>query len=84
MLLLQREIPAFVNLEAAKSAKAKGMENRKEEYRDVRSFGIGGMSKPLSDDLVSHANIISPNEVIRSFSIFFLKREFPWDILSVI
>jgi ribokinase len=51
---LQREIPEYVNIVAAKTAKEAGT---------LVILDIGGREEPLSEDLLNNVDIISPNEV---------------------
>jgi ribokinase len=53
VLMLQREIPEFVNIAAAKIAKEAGTKVL---------LDIGGRDEPLSDELLSLVDILSPNE----------------------
>ncbi len=52
-MLLQREIPEFVNVLAAKVAKEAGT---------MVILDVGGRDEPFSPDLLSYVDIISPNE----------------------
>lgn len=51
--MLQREIPEFVNILAARVAKEAGT---------LVMLDIGGRDEPLSDELLNLCDIISPNE----------------------
>ncbi|TNV71945.1 hypothetical protein FGO68_gene4956 [Halteria grandinella] len=53
ILLLQREIPEFVNIIAAKIAKEAGT---------MVILDVGGRDEPLSKELIQYIDIISPNE----------------------
>ena len=53
VLLLQREIPEFVNVLAAKTAK---------ENNTLVILDVGGRDEPLSPELLQYIDIISPNE----------------------
>jgi ribokinase len=53
VLLLQREIPEFVNAIAAKFAKENGV---------MVILDVGGRDELLSKDLLANVDIISPNE----------------------
>eukprot|EP00879_Flechtneria_rotunda_P013469 GHRR01014063.1.p1 GENE.GHRR01014063.1~~GHRR01014063.1.p1 ORF type:complete len:365 (+),score=170.54 GHRR01014063.1:1194-2288(+) len=52
-VLLQREIPEFVNLQVAKAAAAAGV---------PVVLDAGGMDAPIADELLQHLTVISPNE----------------------
>ena len=52
--MLQREIPEFVNIIAAKVAKTAGT---------TVILDMGGRDEPLSEELLQNIDIISPNEV---------------------
>jgi len=52
-LLLQREIPEYVNLQAAQIAKKAGTQV---------ILDMGGADAPLSEELINCCDIISPNE----------------------
>lgn len=52
-MLLQREIPEAVNIQAAQIAAAAGV---------PVLLDAGGVDAPLSDDLLQHLSTISPNE----------------------
>ena len=54
ILLLQREIPEYVNIVAARTAKEAGT---------LVILDIGGREEPLSDELLQNVDILSPNEV---------------------
>ena len=54
--MLQREVPDHINLAAAKIAK----ENKDEER--IVILDMGGTDAPISGDLVSLLDYISPNE----------------------
>lgn len=54
VLLLQREIPEEVNIDAASTAKSAGK---------LVVLDVGGREEPISDTLLSLVDIISPNEV---------------------
>lgn len=51
--MLQREIPDFVNLVAAKTAKAAGT---------TVILDVGGRDEPFDPELFNYIDIISPNE----------------------
>lgn len=53
ILLLQREIPEVVNIEAAQVAKAAGK---------MVVLDVGGREEPMSQELLSLVDILSPNE----------------------
>jgi len=53
ILLLQREIPEVVNIEAAQVAKSAGK---------MVVLDVGGREEPMSQELLSLVDIISPNE----------------------
>ena len=53
LLLLQREVPRFVNIEAAKVAKANNV---------AVIFDLGGRDDPVTNETISLCDIISPNE----------------------
>jgi len=53
ILVLQREIPEFVNVIAARVAKEAGT---------LVILDVGGRDEPLSDELLNYLDIISPNE----------------------
>ena len=50
---MQREIPEFVNLAAAKMAKSLNI---------FTVLDVGGEDTPISNELISYLDIISPNE----------------------
>ena len=54
VLVLQREVPEFVNALAAKVAKQNGT---------MVILDVGGRDELLSKDLLNYVDIISPNEV---------------------
>lgn len=54
ILLLQREIPEYVNVVAARTAKQAGT---------LVILDVGGRDELLSKDLLEQIDIISPNEV---------------------
>ena len=53
VLLLQREIPESVNIDAAKTAKSAGK---------MVVLDVGGREEPMSEELLSLVDVISPNE----------------------
>ncbi len=53
--MLQREIPEYVNVIAARVAKEAGT---------MVILDMGGRDEPLSEELIKNVDIISPNEVI--------------------
>jgi len=59
-LLLQREIPEYVNIIAARTAKEAGT---------IVILDMGGRDEPLSVELIKQIDIISPNEVNLCFHI---------------
>jgi sugar/nucleoside kinase (ribokinase family) len=59
ILLLQREIPEYVNIVAARIAKEAGT---------MVILDVGGRDEPLSEDLLVNIDIISPNEVKTCFA----------------
>lgn len=61
ILLLQREIPEYVNIVAARTAKKAGT---------LVILDAGGRDEPLSKELLENIDIFSPNEVIYLQSIF--------------
>lgn len=54
-MILQREIPEFVNIIGSKIAKEKGAKV---------ILDVGGADTPITDDLLKNIDIISPNEVL--------------------
>ena len=55
VLLLQREIPEFVNILAARIAKEAGT---------LVILDVGGRDELLSKELLNYVDILSPNEVL--------------------
>ena len=55
LLLMQREIPENINIAACKVAKSAGK-------TITTVLDVGGMDTKISEDLLKHINIISPNE----------------------
>ena len=55
LVLLQREIPDYVNVVAAKFAK---------EHGKLVILDAGGRDEPLSDTLLANIDYFSPNEVL--------------------
>lgn len=53
ILLLQREIPEYVNIVAARTAKEAGT---------LVILDVGGRDEPLSEELLQNVDILSPNE----------------------
>ena len=53
ILLLQREVPRFINIEAAKVAKANNV---------TVIFDLGGRDDKITNETISLCDIISPNE----------------------
>jgi ribokinase len=60
--LLQREIPEYVNVVAARTAKKAGT---------LVLLDVGGRDEPLTKELLEQIDIISPNEVTYSFHQIF-------------
>lgn len=65
ILLLQREVPDFVNVVAARTA------NKAET---LVILDVGGRDEPISEELLQNIDIISPNEVISFRQIFYIDR----------
>ena len=53
ILLLQREVPEYVNIVAARTAKQAGT---------MVILDVGGRDEPLSEELLNLVDILSPNE----------------------
>ena len=62
ILLLQREIPEYVNFIAAKIAREAGT---------MVILDVGGRDEPFSTDLLNYVDILTPNEVNNLKSYYF-------------